>query len=44
MEILKAENKKKTILAYHNIEVRSRNHCSSGKAVSIEYSECVLLL
>jgi hypothetical protein len=24
-----------------NIEARSRNHCCSGKAVSIKYSECV---
>jgi len=25
----------------HNIEVRSRNHCCCGKAVTITYSECV---
>jgi hypothetical protein len=26
---------------YHNIEARSRNHCCSGKAISITHSECV---
>ena len=25
----------------HNIEARYRNHCCSGKAISITYSECV---
>ena len=24
-----------------NIQARSRNHCCSGKAISITYSECV---
>ena len=27
----------------YNIEERSRNHCCRGKAVSITYSECVLV-
>ena len=27
----------------HNIEAHSRNHCYRGKAVSITYSECVLV-
>jgi hypothetical protein len=26
-----------------NNEARSRNHCCSGKVISIAYSECVLL-
>jgi hypothetical protein len=26
-----------------NIEARSRNHCSSGKAISITYSVCVFV-
>ena len=26
-----------------NIDVRSCNHCCSGKAISITYSECVFL-
>ena len=25
----------------HNTEARSRNHCCCGKAINIEYSECV---
>jgi hypothetical protein len=27
----------------HNTEVRPLNHCCSGKAVSITYSECVFV-
>ena len=26
-----------------NIEARSRNHCCSGKVISITYSECVFV-
>jgi hypothetical protein len=37
--VLFTGNKKNYVL--HNIEARSRNHCCSGKAVSITYSECV---
>jgi hypothetical protein len=28
---------------YHNIEVRSCNHCSSAKEIGITYSECVFV-
>jgi len=27
----------------HNIEARSCNHCYSGKAISVTYSECVFV-
>jgi hypothetical protein len=26
---------------YYNIDARSYNHCYSGKAISVTYSECV---
>jgi hypothetical protein len=33
----------KTMYVQCNIEARSRNHCCSGKAISITYSECVFV-
>jgi hypothetical protein len=27
----------------HNIQVRSRDHCYSGKAISVTYAECVFV-
>jgi hypothetical protein len=32
---------RETMYIQRNIEERSRNHCSSGKAISIKYIECV---
>jgi hypothetical protein len=28
---------------YRNVEARSCNHCSSGKAINVTYSECLFL-
>ena len=32
---------RQTMYVLHNIEARLCNHCCSGKAISITYSECV---
>jgi len=37
------ENKTGTVYTHVNTEERSCNHCCRGKAISITYSECVLV-
>ena len=32
-----------TVHVYRNLEARSCNHCCSGKAIIITYSECVFV-
>ena len=34
---------RQTVYVQRNIEERSRNHCCSGKAIKITYSECVFV-
>jgi len=37
---LQTQNKNRQCMYKHNSGVRSHNHCRSGKAISITYSEC----
>ena len=34
---------RQAVYVHRNIETRSRNHCYSGKAISITYCECVFV-
>jgi len=43
LEVPPAVHSTGTVYVQQNIEVCLQNHCCSGKAVSIAYSECVLV-